>query len=355
MRSGLSIVLPCLNEKNTIAKAVFFAYKHIKNINLKRFEIIVADNGSTDGTLLILKKLKNIFKKIPLKILNVPIKGYGSALHHGITSASYDYVLFADSDLSYQFCDLPKFTKKIKTEPDLVLGSRFKGKIFKNSMPILHRYLGTPVLTLLVNFLYNFNTSDCNSGMRMVKKDFYQRLNMKNAGMEWASELLVKTAKMKGRYSEVPITLKKDQRGRSPHLNSWVDGWRHLKVIILLRPEIFAFFSVIFLSLSMRGFLNQNVSFYFYLLISEFFFFSLVALKKLESAISKTDNLISNLTNKLPLVAFGILLNLVVLVLLFTHFINYDIKIILLFQALFFNIWLFFIETINTHMLNSLR
>jgi len=131
-----------------------------------RFEVIVADNGSTDGTLKILKAIKNI------RVINVPVKGYGAALHWGIMRARGKYIIFADADLSYPFSNIEKFKSKIGGNPDLVLGSRFKGKIATGGMPFLHRYLGTPLLTFLIRLIYKIPTTDCNSGMRMVKKKF---------------------------------------------------------------------------------------------------------------------------------------------------------------------------------------
>ena len=133
--------------------------KYFNNI----FEILVADNGSTDGTIEILKKIKNI------KVVNVPVGGYGAALHWGIMKSSGDYVLYADADLSYPFANIIKFKDKIDSNPDLILGSRIKGNIEKGAMPFLHRYLGTPVLTFLIRVFYRIPTTDTNSGMRMVK------------------------------------------------------------------------------------------------------------------------------------------------------------------------------------------
>ncbi len=190
---NFSIVIPCLNEAETIEKAVFVALQSAKKHKKSKFEIIVADNGSTDGTLEKLSKIKNI------KIINVPVRGYGAALHWGILSAKYPYILYADADLSYDFKELPKFLSASKLDYDLILGSRLKGNMQKGAMPFLNRYLGTPILTFLIKLLYGIKTSDCNSGMRMIKKSFYQNLQMKNSGMEWASELLIRTAIFNGK------------------------------------------------------------------------------------------------------------------------------------------------------------
>src|SRR5689334_9723526 len=162
-KKSFSIVIPCLNEEKTILSAIKSAQKYAKKSFSSDFEIIVADNGSTDRTLSILRKIKNI------RIVNVPIRGYGAALHWGIMGAKGRNVLFADADLSYPFENIKKFEKTISDSPDLVLGSRIKGKIQKGAMPFLHRYLGTPILTILIRILYKIPTTDCNSGMRMVR------------------------------------------------------------------------------------------------------------------------------------------------------------------------------------------
>ena len=227
----LSVVIPCLNEKDTIQKAIEDAYKQAQKNFPNNFEIIVADNGSNDGSLELIKKSKKA------RLINVPVRGYGAALHWGINNAKGKYILFADADLSYPFSNLLKFKKVINQKPDLILGSRFKGNIQSGAMPFMHRYIGTPILTLLIRLIYKIPTSDCNSGMRMVNKSFYKKLGMRNSGMEWASELLLKTALKNGKYLEIPIKFLKDKRKRSPHLSTWSDGWRHFKSIFLLKPS----------------------------------------------------------------------------------------------------------------------
>ncbi|MCJ7740481.1 glycosyltransferase family 2 protein [Candidatus Microgenomates bacterium] len=176
----LSIVIPCLNEEVTIKRAVQTAYLSAKQLLKNNFEIIVADNGSTDGSLQKLSKIKHI------RLIHVLVKGYGAALHFGILSAKYPYALFADADLSYDFSETGKFLPKIDKNFDLILGSRIQGNIEKGAMPFLHRFLGTPVLTFLIRLIYGIKTTDCNSGMRAVKRSFYRQLHMKNSGMEWA-------------------------------------------------------------------------------------------------------------------------------------------------------------------------
>ena len=347
---SISLLIPCLNEKKTITKAIDQIYYEGKKY-FPEFEVIVADNGSTDGTL---EKLIKIQTK-GFKLINIPIKGYGAALHYGILSAKYPWVLFADADLSYNFNNIKKFLPFIDSKYDLVLGSRLRGKITRGAMPSINRYFGTPILTMLIRVIYGIKTSDCNSGMRLIKKGFYKKLGMKNRGMEWASELLIKTAIHKGKYAEVPITFSKDQRGKTPHLNRWTDGWRHLKAIILLKPSLLLFSSMGFFILGILEIPNSIFNFLALSLISELFFFCFLATKKLEAAIEGAPNLVSSKLEKFPLVLAGIAITILGLVQLFlisdSHLF---IKYFFLSQVILFDIWLFFVETIDTHIKNRL-
>lgn len=350
----LSVVIPCLNERKTIKTAVISALKALLNSNVSEFEIIIADNGSTDGSLIIINKLSKLKS---VKIVNVRTKGYGSALHAGILTAQYPYVLYADADLSYSFSQIPLFLNKFNGNYDLVLGSRFSGKIHDGAMPFLHKYLGTPVLTFLIKSIYKIETTDCNSGMRMIKTSFYKSLNMKNSGMEWASELLIKSAIKKAKYSEVEIDLYPDKRGRKPHLNSWSDGWRHLKVIILLKPIILLYIAMssIVLGVIVSVIQFSIHPFIIFSLFGQFIFFSYLSLKQLEAAIIKRSNIVSELLDSLPLVGIGIFL--LILSIILTFFVRDNmilVSYLLVFESIFYGIWLFFIETIRTHMINLL-
>lgn len=345
----LSIVIPCLNEETTIKKAVQTAYLSARRLLKRNFEIVVADNGSTDRSLQILSKIKYI------KLVRVPVKGYGAALHYGILSAKYPFALFADADLSYDFGETGKFLPEINENYDLILGSRIEGNIERGAMPFLHRFLGTPILTFLIRMIYGIKTTDCNSGMRVVKRSFYRQLHMKNSGMEWASELLIKTALNGGKYAEVPINFHKDKRGKSAHLKRWEDGWRHLKVVILLKPVSLLFIAFLFMLIGVVFFKTSLFTILAMGLLSEFLVFSYLAANKLETAIERKTNKVNELLEKTPIVLLAIMMSSVGLILLFLIS-DYHLftKYILLFQIVIFDLWVFFIETIKTHLINTL-
>ena len=349
IKPSISIVIPCLNEKNTISRAVKDAKKFASKYFSKDFEIVVADNGSTDGTLKIVKKIKDI------KVVNVPVRGYGAALHWGIMKASGKYVLFADADLSYPFANLRKFSSQLKFDPDLVLGSRLKGSIEKGAMPFLHRYLGTPALTFLIRLIYKIPTTDCNSGMRMVKRSFYKKLNMRNSGMEWASELLLKTAQKGGRYLEVPIKFIKDKRGGQSHLSSWPDGWRHLKAILLLKPSTMYPLLIVF---PILAFLFYPYSFgltFLFLDLIIVSFLSLLTLNLLGAIIEGKSTKVSEFLLEFKLVPivgiFALLVGLVIISIPDTR-LGTKLFLVSLLGILF--MWIFLVETIKTHLANPL-
>ncbi|MCX6704885.1 MAG: glycosyltransferase, partial [Candidatus Woesebacteria bacterium] len=290
-----------------------------------------------------------------VKIINVPIRGYGAALHWGIMKSRGMYVIFADADLSYPFNNLKKFKEIINSQPDLVLGSRLKGKISKGAMPFLNQYFGTPILTFLIRMGYQIATTDCNSGMRMVKKTFYTTLNMRNSGMEWASELLLKTANKKGKYLEVPISFHKDKRGRAPHLSRWTDGWRHLKAIILLKPIFLIITMIIFFVLAILSLPYDFGLTSFFLLFFIVIFLGLLALEYFSFAIERKNNLISILLNSIPLVPFTLLLIVItVIMILFLPDKHLGTKILLSSIDAIVFMWVFLIETIKTHLVNRL-
>ncbi len=225
MQKLVTIVIPCLNEEETLPLCLAEISKVSTEARID-FEVIVADNGSTDRCVEIAKKFGAIVEE-------VPTRGYGAAVHAGIVRASGKFVVMGDADMSYPFYEVPRMLDHIvQTGSDFVLGSRLKGTIEKNAMPVLNRYVGTPVLNFVINTIYRLNTSDCNSGMRIFKRERYGELGMTCPGMEFASEMIVKVAKFSFIYSEIPIDFRKDRRTRAPHLKRWRDGWRHLRFIL---------------------------------------------------------------------------------------------------------------------------
>jgi glycosyltransferase involved in cell wall biosynthesis len=349
MKEGISFVIPCLNERQTIVKLLLDIRKNVKKFKVHSYEIIIADNGSTDGTLELLKKNRHI------SVLNVPVRGYGAALHSGIMNAKYNYVIFADADLSYPFLNLKRFLIKIPQSPDMVLGSRIKGKISKGAMPFMHRYLGTPILTFLIRLIYDIKTTDCNSGMRMIKKSFYRKLNMRNAGMEWASELLLKTSLKKGKYMEVPIHYQRDKRGRSPHLSSWPDGWRHLKAIFLLKPSSLYPFLVFFLLMGLFFYKKDFGITFLSLDLAVVLALSLLTLELLESIVEKHRSRVSDFLvgfKLVPITAGLSVLVMCMIVVIPDIFLGTKLFLVSILGVIF--MWIFLIETIKTHLLNRM-
>lgn len=345
----ISIIIPCLNEKETIAATIKDATLNGNLYFPRNYEIIVADNGSTDGTLKILNKIKSI------RAIFVPVRGYGAALHWGILKSRGKYVLFADADLSYPLSNLKKFKPLISQSPDMVLGSRLGGSIQNGAMPWLHRYLGTPILTWLIRTIYQIPTTDCNSGMRLVKRRFYLKLNMHNSGMEWASELLLKTALVGGKYLEVTIRFLKDKRNRRPHLSTWSDGWRHFKTIVLLKPS--CLYPPLF-AMPIVGLLMITFSFAasFLLFLSTFvLLLSLLTLELLRAAIEKKHSTISTFLNKFALVPITMLATVFIGIFIYlvpdSH-LGSKLFLASLISVVF--MWIFLVETIKTHLINRL-
>ncbi|USR91731.1 glycosyltransferase family 2 protein [Phormidium yuhuli AB48] len=226
----VSFVLPCLNEARTLETCIEKAKIAIAQLGL-RGEVVVADNGSDDGS-------QDLANSLGARVVDVPVRGYGAALIWGINAAQGTYVVMGDADDSYDFREAVAMVRELESGYDLVVGTRLKGRIMPGAMPWKNRYLGTPVLTAVVNSLYQSNFSDVNCGMRAFSKRAFQRLQMESPGMEFASEMLVKAAILGLKITEVPITLHRDGRDRPPHLRPWSDGWRHLKYILLFAPKI---------------------------------------------------------------------------------------------------------------------
>ncbi|WP_046755889.1 glycosyltransferase family 2 protein [Kordia jejudonensis] len=229
MSPELSIVMPCLNEAETLAICIQKAQSFFKKYEVHG-EVVVADNGSTDGS-------QAIAEKLQARVIPVAEKGYGSALRGGINAALGTYVIMGDADDSYDFEALQPFLEKLREGNDLVMGNRFKGGIKKGAMPFLHKYLGNPVLSFIGRLFFNIKIGDFHCGLRGFSKEAFARMNLNTTGMEFASEMIVKS-KLNGlSIAEVPTILHPDGRSRPPHLNTWRDGWRHLRFLLLYSPR----------------------------------------------------------------------------------------------------------------------
>ncbi|WP_047493252.1 glycosyltransferase family 2 protein [Terriglobus sp. TAA 43] len=225
----LTVVMPCLNEAETLAVCVDKAMAALRENNIAG-EVVVADNGSTDGS-------QQIATDHGARVVNVPIRGYGAALNAGILAAEGKYVLMADADDSYNFAHIPRFLEKLRNGADLVMGNRFAGGIGPGAMPPLHKYLGNPVLSWMGRTLFHTPVGDFHCGIRAFSKSAYESLALRTTGMEFASEMVVKASLQKQNIVEVPTTLQKDGRSRPPHLKTWRDGWRHFRFLLLYSPR----------------------------------------------------------------------------------------------------------------------
>jgi hypothetical protein len=225
----LSVVLPCLNEAETLAICIRKSQESIARLGLIG-EVVVADNGSTDGS-------QRIAAELGARVIDVPVRGYGAALQAGIEAARGRYVVMADADDSYDLGGLEPFVAKLREGYDLVMGNRFAGGIAPGAMPALHRYLGNPVLTAIGRLFFRSPIRDFHCGMRGLRREAILGLELRTTGMEFASEMVAKAALRRLRVTEVPTTLAKDGRSRPPHLRSWRDGWRHLRFLLLYSPR----------------------------------------------------------------------------------------------------------------------
>lgn len=253
-REGVSIVLPCLNEENTLGMCIDEIRDSMKN-NLIDYEIVVADNGSEDNS-------RQIAMNKGANLVKVPIKGYGAALDAGIRSAKYEYVVMADADYSYSFKETLNFVNELENiGSDLVVGNRFKGSIENGAMPWLHKYIGNPVLSFLAKNLFDIPIKDFHCGIRAVRKSSYTALDCKSKGMEFASEMIVKFNDKNFKITEIPTILRRDRRNRKPHLRSFPDGWRHLKLILLFAPQfMFIFPGLAIMALAFIGMFQYLIS-----------------------------------------------------------------------------------------------
>lgn len=225
----LTILIPCLNEAETLATCIGKAQNYL-DCNQIKGEVLIADNGSTDGSI-------EIARQAGARLVPVAQRGYGAALMGGINAARGCYVIMGDADDSYDFSCLDPFVQQLRQGYDLVMGNRFKGGIRPGAMPFLHRYLGNPVLSSLGRLFFHTQISDFHCGLRGFRRDAILALDLRTTGMEFASEMVVKSSLHGLKIAEVPTVLFPDGRSRKPHLRTWRDGWRHLRFLLLYSPR----------------------------------------------------------------------------------------------------------------------
>lgn len=225
----LTILMPCLNEAETLETCIHKAMTFLENSGVSG-EILIADNGSTDGS-------QKIARDNGARVVDVEERGYGSALRGGTAAARGKYVIMGDADDSYDFLHLMPFLEKLREGYDLVMGNRFLGGVEKGAMPFLHRYLGNPVLSFLGRALYKNQVGDFHCGLRGYNRESIMKLNLRTTGMEYASEMVVMASLYQLKIAEVPTILKPDGRSHRPHLRTFRDGWRHLKFLLMYCPR----------------------------------------------------------------------------------------------------------------------
>lgn len=230
----LTVLMPCLNESRTLSICIEKTRRFLEQSNIKG-EILVADNGSTDGS-------QQIASIAGARVVDVPVRGYGAALLAGIKAAKGRFVIMGDSDDSYDFSDLSLFVSALRRGDQLVVGNRFLGGIAPGAMPALHRYFGNPVLSMIGRVLFGSPIRDFHCGLRGFERLAVLNLGLVSQGMEFASEMIVKATLSGLKISEVPTTLSPDGRGRPPHLRSWRDGWRHLRFLLIHAPAWLLFY-----------------------------------------------------------------------------------------------------------------
>lgn len=225
----LSILMPCLNESETIQICIEKAKNYLKCAGITG-EILIADNGSTDDSQILAEALG-------ARVIIVPVRGYGAALRAGINAARGRFVIMGDADDSYDFSALNSFLEKLREGYDLVIGNRFQGGIQPGAMPALHRYLGNPILSYIGRLLFKSEIRDFHCGLRGFNRNAIRSLDLWTDGMEYASEMIVKATIQNLTITEVPTVLYPDGRSRPPHLRSWRDGWRHLRFLLIYSPK----------------------------------------------------------------------------------------------------------------------
>jgi glycosyltransferase involved in cell wall biosynthesis len=236
--------MPCLNEDETLEACIVEAHAFLDRAEMQG-EVLIADNGSTDGS-------QEIARRAGARVIDVPVRGYGAALIAGIDAAHGTYVIMGDADQSYDFSSLDPFVEALRGGADLVMGNRFRGGIDKGAMPPLHRYLGNPLLSFIGRLFFRGDIKDFHCGLRGFRRESIQTLELQSVGMEFASEMVVKSLLQKLTIVEVPTTLRKDGRSRPPHLRTWRDGWRHLRFLMLYSPRwLFFYPGIVLLALGL--------------------------------------------------------------------------------------------------------
>lgn len=229
---AVSIVMPCLNEVQSLPHCIANAREALAGIEARYGlggEVVVADNGSTDGS-------QALAGQLGARVVNVGGKGYGAALTGGFGGAYGRFLVMGDADGSYDFTDAVEMVGRLIDGADLCMGSRFKGGIRHGAMPWKNRYIGNPALTGILNLFFRSGVDDAHCGLRAIRREAYAELNLQSTGMEFASEMVIKASLKRLRVDEVPATLSPDLRDRPPHLRPWRDGWRHLRYLVMLSP-----------------------------------------------------------------------------------------------------------------------
>jgi glycosyltransferase involved in cell wall biosynthesis len=229
MSVEVSVVMPCLNEAETLQICIEKALGALRRSGLVG-EVIVADNGSTDGS-------QAIAHRAGARVVEVSRRGYGSALRGGISAAAGTYIVMGDADASYDFDAIPAFLEKLRSGYDLVVGNRFHGGIERGAMPLLHKAFGNPVLSFLGRLFFKSPIGDFHCGMRAFRNEAYERMGLQTTGMEFASEMIIMAALRGLRVAEIPTVLRQDGRTRRPYLRTWRDGWRHLRFMLVYSPR----------------------------------------------------------------------------------------------------------------------
>jgi glycosyltransferase involved in cell wall biosynthesis len=243
----LTILMPCLNEAKTVGRCIAAAREFLQRAGISG-EVLVADNGSTDGS-------QALAEAAGARVIPVPQRGYGAALLGGIAAAEGRYIIMGDADCSYDFSRLDAFVESLRGGADLVMGNRFQGGIEAGAMPFLHRYLGNPVLSFVGRLFFRTGIRDFHCGLRGFSRAAIQRLGLITPGMEFASEMVAKAALAGLKITEVPTTLRPDGRDRPPHLRTWRDGWRHLRFLLLFCPRwLFLYPGLLLAVLGLAGF-----------------------------------------------------------------------------------------------------